>query len=434
MSTNAAMPRLGSLERELLLLCGRVQLDAEHGERLEELVGQRLDWDALVGYARLHSVAPLLRRHLSTTTGFERVPAEAEARLLALSHRAEYQNARFADEHAKLARRFDGHAVRAISPKGLSVVELVYGSRSLRPLIDLVYLVSRDDVHAAADALDECGYRRVRRAAVEEMLTWACPQAAFVADRDLPVLVLLFSELVSWPRLHRLRLDEALERAERAQVGGAETWILSPIDVVLYLCLHIDNHGYFNRVAAGSVDPVELLLARWSNNRLVRFTDLHGSIRHYANRLDWPLLVERARAAGVEEPVHVSLSLTNALLGPVVQPEVIAELDGANRHFLRRWAFETTARESGSEGTRLQRVVRERWAARTAAQQFRLVRLLGLAELTFPDVRTLRARYGRVPRPALLPVYTAHTAHAIGATGATFLSSRLRDFASRLRR
>src|SRR6266516_1527194 len=147
------MPRLGPFERELLLLCGRVRLDAAGATRIGKLVRESLDWEALVEYGRLHSVAPLLRRHLGATGELEHVPAEAGAKLLALSHRAEYQNACFAEEHAAVAAQFEERGVRAIAPKGLTLVELVYGSRALRPLIDLVYLVPRHAVHTAARAL-----------------------------------------------------------------------------------------------------------------------------------------------------------------------------------------------------------------------------------------------------------------------------------------
>src|SRR5947207_514926 len=107
--------------------------------------------------------------------------------------------------------------------------------RKLLLLCGRVQLDSEDEARREKLVLRGVGSQPVRRAAVDELLGWACQQAAFVADRKLRLLLILFGELVSWPRLHRLRLDDAFSRAERVLVDGAGTWTLSPVDLVLYL-------------------------------------------------------------------------------------------------------------------------------------------------------------------------------------------------------
>jgi hypothetical protein len=428
------IPRLATNERELLLLCSRLELTGEQSARMDELVRTTLDWDALVWYARLHSVAPLFHHHLSQTSGYGEVPPPARRKLLALAHRAAYQNAFYAREHAVLTSAFDDVGVRAISPKGLPLVELVYGSHALRPLIDLLYLVARPQLDAAAKLIRKHGYEQVRRRALDEVPGWVCPQIGFVAEREIHLAVLLFGEPVGWARLHRIRDQEVFARATQAFVGGVATSVLSPEDLVIYLCLQADNHGYFNRVAFGSVEPVELLLAPWSNNRLVRFTDLYLSIRHFGNRVDWLRIVESARAGGVEEPVHLSLALTSALLGPAVPTEVAAELRTAVRHRLRGWLFVAVTRPDGQHASRLEGFVRRRWTATTARQQLRVIRLLNVVELAFPDIRTLRARYPSVPGLVAGPVWALHAGAAVGASAARFLSHGFRGLALRLRR
>jgi putative nucleotidyltransferase-like protein len=428
------IPELGAAERELLLLCGRLELDAVQRGRLEELVTGLRDWSALVFYARAHSVASLLHLHLARTSGYENIPTAARGTLLALSHRAAYHGRCFAQEHADLVERFERAGIEAIAPKGLPLVELVYGSHALRPLIDLVYLVRPGQLHAVARLMREPGYRQLRVRALDQTPAWVCPQATLAVRREIPVTVLLIGGLGNWPRLHRLRLEELFSRSERAVVGGADSRVLSPADLVLYLCLQADNHGYFNRVALGSVDPVELLLAAWSNNRLVRFVDLRESVRLFAERLDWADVVERARAGGVAEAVHVSLGLTEALLGSVAPAGVRAELDVSRRHLLRGWLFRAVAQDRAEdERNGLERFARDRWLGRAARRQLRLARLLGLAEVAFPDLSTLRARYPRMPGPALVPGYPLHAVRAVGASAASFLVHGFRGVAARLR-
>jgi hypothetical protein len=429
------IPHLGTLERELLLLCGRVHPGAEQATRIEELVGRTLDWDALVWHARLHSVAPLLHHHVARANGSGGIPASSRRKLLQLSHRAAYQNRFYAQEHAALVAMFDEAGIETITPKGLPLVELVYGSHAMRPLIDLLYLVPRPQLDTAARLLRERGYHQARRRAVDEIEGWVRPQVCLVDQREIRLAVVLFTELVAWPRLHRVRPDEVFARAERAVVGGTETAVLSPVDLILYLCLQADNHGYFNRVAHQSVEPVELLLARWSNNRLIRFTDLYESIRHWGDRIDWSRLIAYARSGGVEEPVYVSLVLTSALLGPLAPAAeaAAAELQSACRHRLRGWLFEAVTRRDGAETKRLKRFAGARWSASAAGRHLRLIHLLNMVELAFPDLRTLRARYPRVPMSAAAPIYAVHASGTIGASGARFVSHALRGLASRIR-
>ncbi|HSP55886.1 MAG TPA: hypothetical protein VLS25_09895, partial [Dehalococcoidia bacterium] len=52
-------------EEEVLLLCARTRMDEGKAQRLQQLLGENLDWDYLLEAATLHCVMPLMYRHLS---------------------------------------------------------------------------------------------------------------------------------------------------------------------------------------------------------------------------------------------------------------------------------------------------------------------------------------------------------------------------------
>ena len=133
----AEFPRLGAQERELLLVCARTTLTDPEADRVDQLVEQRLDWGALVGHARLHSVAPLLYQHLRGRSVYGDIPREARRELLALSHRTAYRNDHFAREGGVLIEAFRAAGIDVIVAKGIALLDLAYGHRALRPLIDL---------------------------------------------------------------------------------------------------------------------------------------------------------------------------------------------------------------------------------------------------------------------------------------------------------
>jgi hypothetical protein len=419
------VPELGPLERELLLTCGRLELDATRADRLDELLDDRLDWDAVLWYARLHSVAPLVHRHLKRSSRYENVPSDARRGLLALYQRADYQNRFFARAHREISEALAREGLEVIVTKGLAVLELVYGSLAARPLIDIDLLAPPDGARAVEQVILEQGYVREPLEPKEAVYRWWAPQVYLAARREIRVVFVLKEGPVGWPRIHRLEPETLWAHAERASIAGAETRVFSPVDLVIYLCVSADNMGYLNRVALGSVDPVELLFGLWSNNRLIRFTDLYEVLRRYRDQLDWDFLVERATDSGLREPVHVSLSLTTALLGPVVPPEVIERLGTQADHRLREWMFDAV--DHGGRGNSppglSRRLARSWWSALPEHSRLDLARFLCLLEVAFPEPRTLGLRYPGRSGAALAATYPAHAAYTLSRSVVSFLGT-----------
>jgi hypothetical protein len=398
-------PRLGPHERELLLACARVDLDDGTAARIGALLEQPLAWDSLTFHARLHSVGPLLHRHLGEAV---RVPHAARRELLALSHRAAYQNLIFAEEHRALVGAFDDAGVPVLVQKGLAVAEPLYGQLALRPLVDLIYLVPADRRRDAAEVVRTCGYSATPPHSLDRIYRWSCPQLVFERAGRLEVSVIVQSDLVSWPRMHAVRADMLWARSERRELAGRVVRVLEPTDFLMYLCLQADNHGHFNRVALGSLDAQALLFAEWTNNRLVRFVDMHELVRREAARLDWDALVHRAGVGGVRGAVHASLSLASELLGTHVPAEAIEQVRAPVRQRLRRLVLESLAASERPGAPRLKSAAGTAWRRRRPRNQIRLARLIGLVELAFPSAHLLRLRYG-FRGVALVPVAVAHS-------------------------
>jgi Uncharacterised nucleotidyltransferase len=341
----SAVPPLGDDERRLLLDCARVELDAEREAEVRQLLSQRLDWEAVLFFARLHSVGSLLHRHVKRLGDGEAVPATARRGLLALYQRAAYRNRVFAGENAALVNAFHAAGIPVIIQKGLPVADLTYGGLALRPLIDLIYLVRPGQLSAAGEVLLEQGYSaratRLRKAVYD----WCCPQAWFVKDDGFKVPVLVKAQLVNWAPRYRLTPDRVWADARSDSVAGSRVLVLSPVDLVLYLCVNADHHGFFNHAALGKVEPTDLLFGTWSHNRLVRFSDIHEVVRRHRDTLDWDALVERARSCRVEAAAHTSLVLTERLLGQAAPREVLDRLSPDRGLWLRRGLMAVAAEQ-----------------------------------------------------------------------------------------
>lgn len=385
---SSGAPALGRAEREVLLRCARVEL--EDVGALRRLLEGSLDWEAIVFHARLHSVAPLLHHHVSANAP-GRVPRDAARSLLALRHRAGYQNALFSDEHRAVVDAVHAAGIPVTVQKGLAVIELLYRRLDLRPLVDLIFLVPPGRRNEAAAAVAALGYEQEPLHPADRVYRWSCPQSVLWRAGRLEVTVIFQDDLISWPRVHALRPGDVWARTGTGQLAGQRVRMLDPTDMLLYLCVQADNHGHFNRVGLGEMDSSELLFADWSNNRLVRFTDLYEAAR----RLPWDpdALVERAHASGLSDAVRTSLTLTNELLGEAAPASLLERLDRGRRRRLRRLVFGAlAASERGNHPAPL-RAAGRAWRSTRPRTQIRLARLVGLAEYATPSPLQLRLRY-----------------------------------------
>jgi hypothetical protein len=430
-----SLPTLGRMERQFLLSGARLEPSADELAHFRELADSPLDWEAVVAHAHLHSVAPLIHRNLGSIGGHREIPALARRSLLKLFHRAGFQNRHYATENARLLTDLGEAGLAALVPKGISLVEHVYKSLSLRPLIDLMFFVKPEQLEQVETLMQARGYVLKPHRPGDGIFRWLCPQRVYRVVRDIEIDVLVVWNLVTWPRLQRWDPEGVWQRARTAMVSGREALTLSPEDLLLYLCLQADNHGYFNRALLDRASADDLLFADWGNNRIIRFTDIRETVRHYEYRLDWDAVIAIARESGLVEALHTSLWLTNALIGPTVPAAIMTELRERIRPpgAVRRWI--ATGLGDGSVPGRvgLAGWLGRAWCRLRPLHQLRLARLIGWLEVTFPGERELRSRYGLGSDVAVSRVYIAHGARALAQSAVSLLSAYLAKIAAGVR-
>jgi hypothetical protein len=390
---SGALPTLGARERQLLLGCARLELDDALVQRTRGLLRSGLDWDRAVVFAEAHSVAPLLHRQLQRLDVWAEVPAPARQRLLQLAHRTEYRNRLYSAGLSELLELFAGAGVPVIVLKGLSLVELIYGDFSLRPLIDLNLLIPRTHLTAARTLLLRHGYTEtVSRGS--PFYRWSHSQLVIEKPGAFRLFLMLQWDLLSWPRMHAIDLPRFWQDSQAVRLSGRDARIPSPIDFVLYLCLQADKYAFLNALAVDRRDPAEFVFDESTYNRLIRFTDLNEVIRHYQGRIDWSELAERARAGGIEESVHVSLRCVERLFRPAIPPAVLVALRSTPhrrlRHLASRAVLESESREPHG---RLEARLMSWWRRQSTPVQRQWIKRLDLIEFVFPRRDVVRRRH-----------------------------------------
>jgi hypothetical protein len=402
------VPYLGPDERQLILNCARLELDGPLVYQTERILRRRPDWETLLLFAEAHSVAPLLHHHLRRLNGSGLIPPEARRRLLQLAHRTDYRNRQYSEALHELLEIFVEGGVPVIVLKGLSLVELVYRDFSLRPLIDLNLLIPRENLEPARNLLLQRGYV-VSRGERSPLYRWLHSLLVFVKPGSFQVHLMLQWDVLSWPRMHAIDLRRFWEEAQPARLSGRDALIPSPVDFVLYLCLQADKYGYMNSPAVYVEDPAGFIFDEQTHNRLIRFTDLYEAIRHYQEVIDWEVLIERARASGIEGSVYNTFYWVTKLFGPVIEPRVLKSLRPPRPRRLRRWLFKIAEQPTDqlSDGA-VKALFRRWWLNKRESSQLQLITVLNRLEFIFPRRDELSLRYGLTSGKAASAVYPLH--------------------------
>jgi len=388
------VPSLGQGERELLINCARLELSPALIERTQALMQEKLDWERTLPFAEAHSVAALLRHQLQQLGSLDLVPPEARQRLLQVTHRTAYRNHLYAAALAELLDLFGQGGVPVMVLKGLALVELVYLNRGLRPLIDLNLLVPVERLAAARRLLARRGYRETQSGR-SPFYQWSHSQIILVKPGEFSTHVVLQWGVVTWPKMHAIDLHRFWQDAQSASLSGADTLIPSPVDFVLYLCLQADKYAFLNRAAVRTAELDRFIFDEQTHNRLIRFTDLYETARHYRHAIDGELLIDRARSSGIEDSVYASLGCVGRLFGPVTVPSVLQGLHLVGPARVRRLAYKVIFGPSAdrtsqsSLGTRF----RDWWLRMRSPAQRRWIKLLDLIEYIFPRPDVLRRRH-----------------------------------------
>lgn len=403
------LPELGPPERKLLVNCARLNLGEPEARSTDALLDEPLEWEALLAHAELHSVGPLLYHQLRRLERLDKLPPLARRKLLQLFNRAGYQNRHYAEALQELLEAFSGAGTPLMVLKGLSLVELVYGNPSLRPLIDINCLIPPKESSAAKDLLHQMGYVEVIRPAFRGVYRWLNSQFLMVRPRGFQVHLILQWDVVNWPRLHSIDLGRLWADARPARLAGREALVPSPTDLITYLGWQPDKHGFLNLPALVSGSGEEFIFEAWTHNRLIRFTDIYEVVNRYRGVLDWKLLVEWARAAGVADSLYVSMSWTEKLYGPLIEPWVLEALGRPSPRRLRRWLHDVLAQKPASSSAKAgSRTWRALWSKLGVRNQLRLIWTLNILEFTFPRREEFEASHLRGSGGTALARYLLH--------------------------
>ncbi|MHB8094189.1 MAG: nucleotidyltransferase domain-containing protein [Candidatus Aminicenantales bacterium] len=259
------------------------------------------DWENLVDWALCFKVGGLFYRETrSGNFPAELIPIDARDRLReAYRNLATTNTSRFFDV-LKILKALADNRLPVIELKGLSLANKVYGDIALRPMSDVDLLVKEEDLVKAGRILLTLGYQQY-------FPSW---ERVVKIYHHLPpftnkngTMIELHWNIVAPDSPIKVDLDGLWERSRLINVDHVKVRAFSPEDIFLYLCIHAGFH------LKTGLD-------------LIPFCDMAGLIKNPTEKIDWPIVMERATRWGCQKCVYLMMVLVRNLLG-AAPPDII---------------------------------------------------------------------------------------------------------------
>jgi len=315
-----------SPEIQLLLCYSRTEIDEKVAKRAEDILEQPLNWDYLLKTAYNHGVAPLLYNNLKKTKSKDIIPKDTIKSLEAIYYATAFNNMQLLKETGKVLNAFNDARIKAIIFKGSSLSKIIYKNPALRPFSDVDVLISKDDLPKVIDILTNMGYVLPEYLLPFGLYTKYHFHLLFIKKNGHQTNLEIHWDLKDNFKYSPMGIMEIWRDARQVEISGAPAMIMAPEDLLIYLCHHLDRHGYMNRFIYNQQNCYSFILNELSGNRLIWFVDIYEVIKYYGKRINGANLIEKTRNWDKDGSVASTLFFTNWLFQAELDPDVLSAL------------------------------------------------------------------------------------------------------------
>jgi Uncharacterised nucleotidyltransferase len=294
----------------------------ESSARATALPGKPLsesDWAEVVVLAERHGVAPLLYERLTTGACPSAVPDRVRQSLREAFLMNGAKNALLYKELAQVLRALRQANIPVIVLKGAHLAASVFGHIAVRTMNDIDLLVGMNDLEKSASRLGDLGY--FAEIKVLDIAAW-CETCRHWPRlfRPPPAPGLEIHWTLTLPsQFPHITTAGFWERSRPTTIAGVETRVLSPEDLLLYLCLH---------TAAEGVGPFRLGLRP--------LCDIAAVVHCYQEEITWHQVQSRAIEWQADRCAYLGLWLAKELLVAGIPDSVLKSL--RPQDFDEHWA------------------------------------------------------------------------------------------------
>ncbi len=287
----------------------RTEVNERIVEKTLTLLERPLDWNYITTLAYNHGVAPLLYSNL-TNAGIESVIPDE---LKALYYITASRNNKLLLETGRVLKAFNEINIKSIILKGIYLTKKIYKNHALRPLADIDILISKNDLPKVIEILMDLGYVLPQHHLPLEVFTKYHFHLTFMSKENSQVIFEIHWDLRDSFKYSRTDISGIWSAAQEVELSGEQTMTMGLEDLLIYLCQHLDRHGYMNRFICNRQDNYSFIFSRQSMNRLIWFVDIYEILKYYGNSVNWNSVIDKTKKWDKDGSVTSSLYITDHL-------------------------------------------------------------------------------------------------------------------------
>jgi hypothetical protein len=274
-------------------------------------------WNELISQSERFALSAYLYHRLRTLPLKNPIPPTVARRLRQITLSNAARNIRIFNDLNTVLKALGDANIPVILLKGSHLAQFVYGDVSLRRMIDVDVMVKEEDLQRTVTLLFRTGFKVMNenltgyRDEIKKNRFRILGESKHFFDLIHPCWELKLDVHCSITRaLDPLNVDVCglWDRSIKASLEGNEVRLLSPEDLILYLCLHTSLHHLFKF-------------------GLRSFCDMFETLERHHGKIDWEKLWKRAEEWGVDRCAYITLLLTKDLLGAHVPDPVLKTMN-----------------------------------------------------------------------------------------------------------
>lgn len=272
-------------EEHLILLAADILPDQVLLDRMDALIPTIQDWEGFTKKAISRAASPLLLSKLDKLPHAGLIPEPVLRNLKQASLRTLTRNMLLTEYFRQVIRAFTEAGIPVIALKGSMLSDWLYRDINLRQFSDLDLLVPQEKGLEALAVLQEMGFE-----------TSDLVMSDFVKENTLVVhytpmikngvSVEIHIRLHSEAEHYQVDLPGIWKRAVPLQLQGVPALGLSPEDLLLHLCFHLDKHF------------------RSGEFQFTCLYDIVNMLNHKGDVIDWDLFEQTCQQAKAESVTY----------------------------------------------------------------------------------------------------------------------------------
>ena len=279
-------------EIEILLRCTNIHTDTAKSERIERLLQKDIDWNYLLKQAFQHGVFLLLYQNLVKYYP-ESIPKNIQPQLQAYCKIKTARNLFLSQKLCQLIKLFKNNNIKVIPFKGAVFAASAYQDLTLKEFCDIDLIIKQEDFSRVKDILSSQEYQPRN-----QQQLWG---QDFTNKND-SIHIDIHWQLAPSCFPYRVDLEHLWQRCKTVSILNQQVTNLSPEDSLLILCLQIVKDAHHRQEKLKQVYDIAQLI----NNQ----------------KLDWKVVIQRARDLGSERLLIFGLAIASRLLQVEIQPQL----------------------------------------------------------------------------------------------------------------